>query len=253
MLVTGPYGNVCRAATTALKTGASLNHDDICVLVYVSRGAAKTRSVTNEDFLTDHLRSWLTKNRWAFCKCRRMDTSPFPPSPPGPRTHARTFERFLTCFCSTFCVCAAIAAQNVISTFMMGLCQKRPWTAQPGISNMQSPSSALMERRSTTCSSPPGTVSHLFQALVGRQSFETRSSCLTFFFFLCNLTSGTPLILFPVVPHVDFYYEHLAASLGLEPVVHISSMVSTQQGNFTATHASLDEVTLTLNRVVGRQ
>ena len=70
--------------------------------------------------------------------------------------------------------------------------------------------------------------------------------------FVDAVNRGTPLLLFPVVPHVDFYYEHLAASLRLEPVVHISSMVSTQQGNFTATQTSLDEVTLTLNRVVGK-
>ena len=63
MLAAGHYGDVCRAATAALKTGVSLDHSDFCALIYVSRGTAKTRSVTNEDFLTDHLRRWLAENR----------------------------------------------------------------------------------------------------------------------------------------------------------------------------------------------
>ena len=53
---------------------------------------------------------------------------------------------------------------------------------------------------------------------------------------------GTPLLLFPVVPHVDFYYENLAAALGLAPLFHVSSLTSSQLGHFEVTELTLTEI-----------
>ena len=60
----------------------------------------------------------------------------------------------------------------------------------------------------------------------------------------------TPIIMLPVEPHVDFYYEHLAASLDLKPFVHLNSMRTHQRGRYKLTKQALEQLDETLHRVV---
>ena len=63
---------------------------------------------------------------------------------------------------------------------------------------------------------------------------------------------GTPLLLFPVLPHVDFYYENLAAGLGLQPLIHISKLTSTQTGQYDLTGEALEEIGAALTHSILR-